>query len=138
MPQKLVAEYNKVMTKSANRKDKSIEVTFIHTMPKQGLGNTKKAGLKQSDGSFIKSHLQGVNEMTPDILDYYTIGELEVELSKGMDALGDTVYGVTVVDTKTGSLHEASKLCRSPKQAEAHLEQLANEYNQRANRAIIE
>ena len=69
----------------------------------------------------------GVNPMTPNIVGYYLSdnGKYMAELSYGRGFSGETVYGCTVGDAKTGEkLNELSTVVFSKKDFEIYFDNL--------------
>ena len=74
----------------------------------------------------FKQHVQGPNFMTPHALRYGLVGKHYVyELSTGDNFCGHEMFGVSVIDRRTGYVnHELSQLHRSRTEAEAWIEGL--------------
>lgn len=69
----------------------------------------------------------GKNFLTPNIIGYYLSdnGKYMAELSYGRGFSGETVYGCTVADAKTGErLYDLSKAVSSKKHFEIYLDNL--------------
>lgn len=78
-----------------------------------------------NDGSNFKKVVTGKNFMTPTIINYYTSGNYDCELSKGTGIPSGTIYGVTVVDTENKiHSHDLSKMFKSLAEAKAYIKNL--------------
>ena len=72
--------------------------------------------------------VKGKNIMTPIILRYQMIGNYAVELSEGEGIKHDKIWGVTVLDTKTGEFDSSRCDCFfSKERAERHIWELCKE-----------
>ena len=79
-----------------------------------------------SNGNEFRQVVGGRNFMTPKLSGYFQSGDYQCEISRGSGIDGQTIYGVTVVNTDTMQHdHDLSKLCHSLYEAKAYIKKLA-------------
>ena len=78
----------------------------------------------------FKSHVKGKNVITPNTLGYGFIGKQWVyEVTEGTGFLNEAMFGVTVVNAKTGELNrDMGQLCDTRELAEQWVEAMKEEY----------
>jgi len=79
---------------------------------------------QRSNGNIFRQYVKGNNFMTPYLVGYYAITNGEAEVTKG-DFLGNTIYGVTVVQNNHKD-DDLSKCCHSMDEVLEYIGELAS------------
>lgn len=83
------------------------------------------------NGKIFREIIEGVNIITPIILDYRKCGNHIVEISKSRENPDiDTMYGITVITKKYNEYVKDDKLCKAfynYNEVEQYLKELENE-----------